>query len=460
MNDLIHALQDLLGANQVLTGDDVRQRAVSWFDHSPNQAGAIIRPASTDEVAQALSLCHEAGVSIVPMGGLTGVVDGVRATPNQIGLSLERMTGLEPIDVDSRTLTVEAGVPLQQVHEIAEEHGLHFPVDLGARGSCTIGGMASTNAGGNEVLRYGMMREQILGLEAVLADGRVVSNLRPLMKNNTGYDLKQLFIGSEGTVGIVTRVTLKLRPLHHSLSTAWVAVNEFAHLSRLLRQLERQLGGRLSAFEVMWRDHAELMAGDDSPHTLPLEDSAPYYVLIQAANYHESEHETFETALENAFEENLIADAAVAGSQAQQAKMWAIRDDIERLTKKLTPYAAFDVSLPIKHMERYVDTLKSDLTAQWPTAKLIVFGHLGDGNLHIFINVGDAMDETHRHTIESIVYSPLQHVSGSISAEHGIGLEKKAYLSLSRSETELAVMRQLKQSLDPKGILNPGVIFD
>lgn len=460
MNDLIQALQTLLGPNQVLTGDAVRQRAVSWFDHSPSQAGAIIRPGSTDEVSKALSLCHQAGVSVVPMGGLTGVVDGVRARPEQIGLSLERLTGLEPVDVDNRTVTVEAGVPLQRVHELAEQHDLHFPVDLGARGSCTIGGMVATNAGGNEVLRYGMMREQVLGLEAVLADGRIVSNLRPLMKNNTGYDLKQLFIGSEGTLGIVTRVTLKLRPLHHSLSTAWVAVNDFPNLSRLLRQLERRLGGRLSAYEVMWREHAELMAGDDSPHTLPLDNSAPYYVLIQAANYHESEPAIFEAALEAAFEHNLIQDAAVATSQAQQAKMWAIRDDIERLTKKLTPYAAFDVSLPIKHMEAYVDALKSNLVGQWPEARLIVFGHLGDGNLHIFINIGEAMDEEERHAIESHVYSPLQHYDGSVSAEHGIGLEKKAYLSLSRSETEIAIMRQLKSALDPKGILNPGVIFD
>ncbi len=460
MIKLIQSLQALLGTNQVLTGDAVQQRAVSWFDHTPSQAGAIIRPASTEEVSKALALCHEAGVSVVPLGGMTGVVDGVRAQPDQIGLSLERMTGVEPIDVDNRTLTVEAGVPLQRVHELVEQQDLHFPVDLGARGSCTIGGMISTNAGGNEVLRYGMMREQVLGLEAVLADGRVVSNLRPLMKNNTGYDLKQLFIGSEGTLGIVTRVTLKLRPRHHSLSTAWVAVDRFQNLPRLLRQLERGLGGRLSAFEVMWRDHVELMAGEDSPHTLPLESSAPYYVLIQAANYHESEHTTFEGALETAFEQALISDAAVAGSQAQQAKMWAIRDDIERLTKKLTPYAAFDVSLPIKHMETYVEALKSNLTSRWPDAKLIVFGHLGDGNLHIFINVGSTLEESDRHAIESFVYSPLKDCNGSVSAEHGIGVEKKAYLSLCRSETEVALMRHLKQALDPKRILNPGVIFD
>ena len=460
MNKLIHALQGLLGPSQVLTGDDVRQRAVSWFDHSSSQAAAIIRPCSTEEVVQALALCREAGVSIVPMGGRTGVVAGVRAAPNQIGISLERMTGMEPVDVDNRSITVEAGVPLQRVHEVAGEQGLHFPVDLGARGSCTIGGMVSTNAGGNEVLRYGMMREQILGLEAVMADGRVVSNLRPLMKDNTGYDLKQLFIGSEGSLGIVTRVTLKLRPLHHSLSTAWVAVEQFANLPPLLRQLERQLGGRLSAFEVMWRDHTDLIAGEGSSHTLPLENNAAYYVLVQAANYHESERATFELALESALEQALISNAAIASSEAQQAKMWAIRDDIERLTQKMAPSAGFDVSLPIKAMEAYIEELKINLTRQWPQARLIVFGHLGDGNLHIFINIGDIMDETQRREVEALVYSPLKSINGSISAEHGIGLDKKAYLSLSRSDTEIAIMQQLKKALDPEGLLNPGVIFE
>ncbi|MCH8529554.1 MAG: FAD-binding oxidoreductase [Saccharospirillum sp.] len=460
MNELIHALRGLLGPSQVLTGDDVHQRTVSWFDHSPSQAAAIIRPASTEEVVQALALCRDASVSVVPMGGRTGVVAGVRALPNQIGLSLERMTGMEPVDVDNRSITVEAGVPLQRVHEVAREQGLHFPVDLGARGSCTIGGMVSTNAGGNEVLRYGMMREQVLGLEAVMADGQVVSSLRPLMKDNTGYDLKQLFIGSEGSLGIVTRVTLKLRPLHHSLSTAWVAVETFAHLPPLLRQLERQLGGRLSAFEVMWRDHVDLIAGQDSPHTPPLENNSAYYVLVQAANYHESERATFELALESALEQALISNAAIASSEAQQAKMWAIRDDIEQLTRKMAPSAGFDVSLPIKAMEAYVEELKTSLTHQWPQAKLIVFGHLGDGNLHLFINIGDAMDDAQRRAVERLVYSPLQRINGSISAEHGIGLDKKAYLSLSRSDTEITIMKQLKKALDPLGLLNPGVIFE
>ena len=460
MNELIQALQDLLGPTQVLTGDDVRQRAVSWFDHSPSQAAAIIRPSSTEEVVQALALCREAGVSIVPMGGRTGVVAGVQASSDQIGLSLERMTGMAPVDVDNRAITVEAGVPLQRVHEVAREHGLHFPVDLGARGSCTIGGMVSTNAGGNEVLRYGMMREQILGLEAVMANGQVVSSLRPLMKDNTGYDLKQLFIGSEGSLGIVTRVTLKLRPLHHSLSTAWVAVKAFAKLPPLLRQMERQLGGRLSAFEVMWRDHIDLIAGENSPHTLPLENNAAYHVLVQAANYHESERQTFEQALEASLEQGLISNAAVASSEAQQAKMWAIRDDIEQLTQKMAPSAGFDVSLPIKAMEAYIEGLKANLTSQWPQARLIVFGHLGDGNLHIFINIGDTMDASQRRAVEHCVYAPLQGINGSISAEHGIGRDKKAYLALSRNETEIAIMKQLKQALDPQGILNPGVIFE
>lgn len=459
MKELIHELTALLGENQVLVGEAVRQRPTSWFDNTPNGAGAIIRPGSTEEVAEALKLCAQAGTQVVPMGGMTGFVKGAGAGAHQIGLSLERMTGVEAVDTENRTVIVEAGAPLQSVQEAVESQGLHFPVDLGARGSCSIGGMVSTNAGGNEVLRYGMMREQILGLEAVLADGRVLSNLRPLMKNNTGYDLKQLFIGSEGTLGIVTRVVLKLRPLHQAQSTAWVAVDDNDHLATLLQFLERALGGRLSAFEVMWRDHYQLMLAGNK-HQPPLEPKHPYFVLLQAANYHDSEYKVFDEALEQAFERGYIADAAVATSKAQQAKMWAIRDDIEGLTQAMAPYAAYDVSLPLPNMQGYINTLDEGLKGRWPEAKLIVFGHLGDGNLHLFVNIGDSLSEAQKNEINDMVYTPLRALNGSISAEHGIGFDKKPYLHLSRSEAELSVMRQLKQVLDPGGLLNPGAIFD
>lgn len=460
MNSLLTKIKELLGQTHVLTGEDVSARVVSWFDNSPMRAGAIVRPGSTEEVASVVKLCAEAGVSIVPLGGATGFVEGAVPEGHQIGLSLERLNQIESIDVDNRTVVVQAGVPLQALHEFAESHQLHYPVDLGARGSCTLGGMAATNAGGNEVLRYGMTREQILGLEVVLPSGEIVSNLRPLLKNNTGYDLKQLFIGSEGTLGIVTRLTLRLRALHQSLATALVAVPDFKSLPKLLRELDQKLGGRLSAFEVMWQDHIQFVVDDEQKHKAPLALTEPYYVLVQAANYHDLEQEIFISALESQLEAGTIVDAAIASSKAQQAALWAIRDDIERLTVGLAPYIGYDVSLPINEMETYIENLKTQITQQWSRAKVIVFGHLGDGNLHLFIHIGSQLSPEDKDQVNQMVYRPLEACQGSVSAEHGIGLQKKAYLKYSRTEREVALMREIKKTLDPNGILNPGVIFD
>ena len=457
---LIAALQNIVGKGNVLTDDDVCARAVSWFDHRPMTALAIVRPANTEQVSAVVKCCAQAQVSLVPMGGLTGFVEGAVTTAQQIGLSLERMTRIESMDVEDACVVVEAGVPLQTLHEFAEEHQLHYPVDLGARGSCTLGGMAATNAGGNEVLRFGMTREQILGLEVVLADGRVLSNLRPLLKNNTGYDLKQLFIGSEGTLGVITRLALRLRPLHNSLSTALVAVNDFTSVATLLRTLEQQLGGRLSAFEVMWREHFNFIVADGAKHKAPLATDYEFYVLVQTANFNSAEEVIFMDVMEQGLTTGIIADAAVASSLAQQKALWAIRDDIERLTTGLAPYLGYDVSLPIKHMDSYIRNLQAAIKQRWPDAIVIVFGHLGDGNLHLFIHIGPQLSASDKADINQRVYQPLADIEGSISAEHGIGFQKKSYLTCSRSKDEIQVMRDLKRVLDPLNILNPGAIFD
>lgn len=460
METLLQQLKDVVGDTNVLTGDAVHQRPVSWFDATPMSSGAIVRPASTEEVSQVMKLCSQFGIALVPMGGMTGFVEGAVADEQQIGLSFERMTAIEQFDVDNRSVVAQAGVPLQALQEAAEAHELHFPVDLGARGSCTLGGMTATNAGGNEVLRRGMMREQILGMEVVLANGDVLTNLRPLIKNNTGYDLKQLFTGSEGSLGIVTRVALRLRPKHLSHSTALVAVPDFSKVAQLLRTLERSLGGRLSAFEVMWQDHYAFIINDEQRHKAPLPTHYPYYVLVQAANYHDLEAEIFDAALASAFDDNLIADAVMASSVAQQNDIWAIRDDIERLTTGLAPYIGYDVSLPIQAMDDYVQTLTTAVRSRWSDALVIVFGHLGDGNLHLFIHIGPELTMDDKRDINHLVYQPLEALNGSVSAEHGIGHQKKAYLKYSRSDAEIAWMRQLKQTFDPENILNPGVIFD
>jgi len=354
---------------------------------------------------------------------------------------------------------VDAGVALQKVHDTAEAAGLLFPLDLGARGSCTIGGNISTNAGGNSVIRYGMIRDQILGVEAVLADGTIISSLNGVIKNNTGYDLKQLFIGSEGTLGIVTRAVLRLRSLPRSCNTALLAIENFELLGRFLSDVDSALGGTLSAFEVMWNDFYRLTIGDGSRHGQPLGSDHKFYVLIESTGGHEeSDKVRFEGALEEAFESELIVDAVIAQSKQQREDLWAIRDDIEELTHKLMSPIVFDISLGIPQMDEYVDEVRQQITQRWPDSVMVVFGHLGDGNIHLVVTVG-SREPGEVHAVETIVYEALGRRQGVISAEHGIGLEKREFLKYSRSADEITLMKTLKSALDPKGILNPGKIF-
>lgn len=457
--NLIKEIEKSVSPGGVLLDRDVSGRPDSWPPTGGCKARAIIRPSSTEEVSNVLRLCHAAGQGVVAHGGLTGLVGGAKAGKDDIVLSLERMNGIEQVDVINRTVTVEAGVPLQRVHEVAEEADLLFPLDLGARGSCTIGGNISTNAGGNSVIRYGMMREQVLGLEAVLADGTIISSLNGVIKNNTGYDLKQLFLGSEGTLGIVTRAVLRLRPLPRSCNTALVAINDFDKVTGFLRTMDAALGGTLSAFEVLWNDFYKTIVGDGAKHTPPLSSSHAFYVLLESTGGHqESDRVRFEDALEEAFESGYIVDAVIAQSKQQRSDLWAIRDDIEGLTGKLFPPILFDLSLDIPEMDGYVNEIRRQLKERWPDSKMVTFGHLGDGNIHLAVTVG-SLEPSEVHSVEGIIYKELGRCRGIISAEHGIGLEKREYLHHSRSEVEISLMKTLKQALDPKGILNRNKIF-
>ena len=458
MQTLLDALAEIVGPDNLLTGDAVHQRRVDWFTSAPCEAAAIVRPGNTEQLSRVMALCHAARQPVVTHGGLTGVVHGAVAAPSELAISLERMSAIEAIDPVGGTLTVQAGAPLQRVQEAAAEIGMQFPLDLGARGSCTIGGNIATNAGGIRVIRYGMMRQQVLGLEAVLADGRVLSSMNHMLKNNAGFDLKQLFIGSEGTLGIVTRAVLRLQPALPSEQCALVAVPSFAALTTLLNLAPRRIG--LSAFEALWSSHYRLMTEESGAHTPPLATDSPFYAILESQGM-EAEHdaEQFQALLEEAFEAELITDAVLASSEAQRQAIWAIREDIEVLVRTLKPMFSFDVSLPIPAMEAYVEALEQRLAEAWPgVARLVTFGHLGDGNLHLMITVRDGGAES-RRAVERLVYAPLAEIGGSISAEHGIGLEKRDYLSLSRSETEIATMRLLKQALDPHGLLNPGKVL-
>jgi FAD/FMN-containing dehydrogenase len=419
-----------------------------------------VRPANTDEVAAVMKLCHAAGQVVIPVGGNTGLVEGATAGEDDILLSLERMNAIESLDETGCTMTVQSGVPLHTVQERAADADLMFPVDFGARGSAQIGGAISTNAGGNAVIRYGMMREQVLGLEAVLADGTVVSSMNRLLKNNAGYDLKQLFIGTEGTLGIITRAVLRLRPALRSRNTAFVAVDDYTHVPSLLKSLGSSLGGSLTAFEVLWEDFYNTVVVERDQHAPPVEAGHPWYVLIEArGGKQEEDAEQFQAALEEALDAGLIVDAAFASGANQREAMWAIRDDIDGLAEILDPVMAFDVSLPIVHTADYVAAVKKRLNERWPeTFRGTSFGHLGDNNLHFLLTVGSS-DHDEQRKVMDIIYDELKPYRGSISAEHGIGLEKRAYLNVTRNETEVALMRSLKQALDPQGLLNPGRIF-
>jgi FAD/FMN-containing dehydrogenase len=458
--ELIDDIIGIVGTSGVLTGADVAARPASWLRPEPSRAKAIVRPANTDEVAAVMKLCHAAGQVVIPVGGNTGLVEGATAGEDDILLSLERMNAIESLDETGCTMTVQSGVPLHTVQERAADADLMFPVDFGARGSAQIGGAISTNAGGTAVIRYGMMREQVLGLEAVLADGTVVSSMNRLLKNNAGYDLKQLFIGTEGTLGIITRAVLRLRPALRSRNTAFVAIDDYTNVPSLLRSLGSSLGGSLTAFEVLWDDFYNTVVVERDRHAPPVEAGHPWYVLIEARGGKQAEDaEQFQAALEEALEAGLIVDAAFASGANQREAMWAIRDDIDGLAEILDPVMAFDVSLPIIHTADYVAAVKKRLNERWPeTFRGTSFGHLGDNNLHFLLTVGSS-DHDEQRKVMDIIYDELKPYRGSISAEHGIGLEKRAYLNVTRNETEVALMRSLKQALDPQGLLNPGRIF-
>jgi FAD/FMN-containing dehydrogenase len=457
--NVVEALSELIGAAGVLNATEVASRSAGAYRPDTLKACALARPANTAEVAKVLRWCHANAVSVVTQGGLTGLVHGGDAEPNQVILSLERMRVVEHIDPVQRTATVQAGVVLQTLQDAADEHQLAFPLDLGARGTATLGGTAATNAGGNRVIRYGMMRDMVLGLEVVLADGTVVSSMNNLIKNNTGYDLKQWFIGSEGTLGVITRLVLRLREKPLSTNVAFVAAPSFDALTRLLKHMDRSLGGTFSAFEVMWQSFYKLVTTAPAKGKPPIAQDYPYYALIESLGADPASDTTrFNAALEAAMEQGLIVDAAISQSDADCRAFWSLRDDVEQVIRGGIP-VVFDVSLPISAMESFVGTLQETLPRAIGEHKLWVYGHMGDGNLHVNVQVKAQDYPTLRPQIEALVYRGVEQCRGSISAEHGIGLEKKPYLSISRNAAELAMMRTIKNALDPTNLLNPGKVL-
>jgi len=449
-------LRAIVGEQGILEGEAVRERAATLW-HGRVDAELLVRPRSTEQVSAVLSLCHERGQSVVTHGGLTGLVNGADADANEIVLSMEAMNGIERIDVPGRTLRAQAGAKLGQVQRAAEENGMVFPLDLGARDSATVGGNISTNAGGLRVLRYGMMRNLVLGIEAVLADGTVLTSLNRMLKNNAGYDLKQLFIGSEGTLGVVTRAELRLVSRTRSQETMLAALPDFDSLTELLGRLDSGMGGQLAAFEALWGNYYDYNTTPPAPNSAPLARGAPFYAIAETLGG-DPEHDRaqFESVLARALEDGVLTDVTIASSESERRAIWNIREDVWQV-KRIAPLLTFDVSLPIENMKQYAHEVCEAVHAFAGPNRCFVFGHMADGNLHLVIAAGD--DAATRARLEAIVYRPLAAIGGSVSAEHGIGLEKRAYLPLSRSAAEISTMRLLKQALDPKGILNPGKVF-
>ena len=460
MSEITEQLRHAIGDEQVIAGEAVEERYLrDWSSACAGRPQALLRPRNTDEVARALALCNAAGVGVVAQGGMTGVAGAAIAHSGQIALTLERLRGVEEVDEAAATITALAGTPIQVLQEAARDKGFLFALDWGARGSATVGGALATNAGGNRVIRYGMAREHVLGLEAVLADGTVLSMMNKMQKNNAAYDLKQLFIGSEGTLGVITRAVFRLHPLPATACTALCALPDYDAAVALLRHAQRRLMGAVGAFELMWPDYYGI-AHEVGNAQAPLPDGHPLYVLTDMiAGDAAIDGARFQAMLEEAMELGLIADAAVAQSEAETAGFWALRDEVAEILRHFAPCATFDVSMPIGVIGKAVEDIRAAVEERWPGQTAMFFGHVGDSNLHFIYALPDDSTDTEL-AVEQVVYDLVRKHHGSISAEHGIGTVKKPFLAYSRSPPEIATMRAVKQALDPRAILNPGKVFE
>ena len=465
--NVIEALRVVVGADQVRSDGDLSAWEVDWRKRYRGRALAVVRPADTAQVAAVVKVCAEHGVAIVPQGGNTGLVGGSvpDGSGTQVLLSLARMNRVRAIDVANLTMTVEAGCVLQAVQEAAAAQGLLFPLSLAAEGSCTIGGNLGTNAGGTQVLRYGNARELCLGLEVVTPAGEVWDGLTGLRKDNTGYDLRDLFVGSEGTLGVITAATLKLHPKPAAVTTALAATPSLETAVGLLQLAQSRLGAGLTGFEVMARHALGLVRTHmpQLPQPLPPND---WTVLMEQSDNEGEAHAQalFESVLETALERGLITDAAVASSIDQSRAMWHLRESIPMAQQVQGANVKHDVALPVSRIAAFVAETDAALHAAFPGIQLVNFGHLGDGNLHYNVQAPDGVDaaaflQDHEHAINTVVFDSVGAHGGSFSAEHGIGALKRDELTARKSPVALAMMRAIKQALDPRNLLNPGRVL-
>ena len=430
-----------------------------WRSKYKGRATLMLLPATTAAVSAILTICNESGTPVVPQAGNTGLVGGQIPFDDEILLSFSRLNRVRAIDEQNASIIVEAGVVLATAQAAADEHRLLLATRLASEGTATIGGLISTNAGGVNVLRYGMMREQVLGLEVVMADGRVLDLLRTLRKDNSGYDLKQLFIGAEGTLGIVTAAALKLFPKPDETATAFAAVADVTAAVMLLPRLQQKTNGLVNAFELMPRSGLELMLAHIPGTSDPLATPSPWYVLCEASGA-TGIGEVFQAALESALEDGIVSDVAIASSEAQRAALWKLRESISEAQKLEGPSLKHDVSVSTSLAAEFIRAIIAAVAAVLPSARPVPFGHLGDGNLHFDFMMTRGEDTAaflaRWDDIQRIVHDVVRDFGGSFSAEHGIGVMKRADLLRYKSPAEVDLMRALKRTLDPKNILNPG----
>ncbi len=465
--NLVEALRAAVGTANVLTEGDLSAWELDWRKRWRGKALAVVRPGSTAEVAAVVRACAAQGVAIVPQGGNTGLVGGgvPDASGTQVLLSLQRLNRVRAVDEANLTLTAEAGCVLQAVQEAAAARGLLFPLSLAAEGSCTIGGNLATNAGGTQVLRWGNARDLCLGLEVVTAAGDLWEGLSGLRKDNTGYDLRDLFVGSEGTLGIITAATLKLAPQPAATTTALAACASVADCVALLKLARTRLGAGLTGFEMMGAFALELVARHFPALPRPLP-GAPWTVLLEQSDT-EGEtpaRERFESLLGAALEAGCVQDAVVAESLAQSQALWHVRESIPLAQAEEGVNIKHDISVPVSAIPAFVEQTDAALAARWPGVRLVNFGHLGDGNLHYNLQAPNGADGAaflgaHEHAVNQVVFDSVAHFEGSFSAEHGIGALKRDELALRKSPVALRLMRGIKAALDPQGLLNPGRVL-
>ncbi|TBU81464.1 hydroxyacid dehydrogenase [Pseudomonas daroniae] len=465
---LLQSLEQVVGEAGLIRDDERMQSYLSdWRNAYRGKAALVVRPASTDEVAAVVRLCGEAGVTLVPQGGNTGLCGGSIPDDSgcQVVLSLTRMTRIRQVDPANETITVEAGVILQHLQEAAAQVGRLFPLSLGAEGSCTIGGNLATNAGGTAVLRYGNMRDLTLGLEVVLPDGRIWDGLRGLRKDNTGYDLKHLFIGSEGTLGIITAAVLKLYPAVRSRTTAWVALPSPQAAVDLIGRMRALCGDRLTGFELMSRQSVEFVLRHVAGCNDPFTEVHPWYVLIELSDtlVDASLAEMLESGLGEALEQGEALDAVVAGSEAQVAALWKMREGISEAQNHEGPSLKHDISVPVSSIPAFIEAADRKLQEAFSGVRIVAYGHVGDGNLHYNISKppgsDDVLFKAQAEAIMHVIYGVTRDFAGSISAEHGLGQAKREAARHYKHPLELELMRTLKQALDPAGLMNPGKLL-